>query len=185
VRYDIFFVRRDPGQKFADALDAKADSDDGDPGPLSAAEREQWDRIVARARGVLGEFEQFTTDTSCELVESASGIQLILIAGEASITVASVDPAADAVALMEKIYALARVVEDETALDGYDPQLQEPISSHDDVTGRVPIVPPLPEDGETDTRAVRSTSQQPAADADDAPVPALRPGRRWWEFWKP
>ena len=42
MSYDIYFVRRDPGQSFADALDATEDSFDGDPGSLGSAELEQW-----------------------------------------------------------------------------------------------------------------------------------------------
>ena len=102
--------------------------DGGDPGPLGSAELEQWERITTRARQILDGIEEFGTENSRELADSGTGIQLSMIADEVSITVPNERPEQDAVSLMAKVYALARVVEDETGLEGYDPQLQEPIT---------------------------------------------------------
>ena len=55
MSYDIYFVRRDPGQSFEDALDATEESFEGDPGPLSPVELEQWDEVLPVARAVLGD----------------------------------------------------------------------------------------------------------------------------------
>ena len=55
MSYDIFFVRRDPGQTFEDALQDVEDSyEGGDPGPLTDTDLEVWDALLARARDVLG-----------------------------------------------------------------------------------------------------------------------------------
>ena len=52
MSYDIYFVRRDPGQSFEDALDATEESFEGDPGPLSPVELEQWDEVLPVARNL-------------------------------------------------------------------------------------------------------------------------------------
>ena len=165
MSYDIYFVRRDPGQTFADALDATEESYGGDPSPLGSAQLEQWERITTRARQVLDGVEEFATDAkSRELSDAATGIQLSMIADEVSITVPSERPDQDPDALMAKVYALARVVESETGLEGYDPQLQEPIT---DPAQR--LAAPAP-------RSAASTTE---------PAPAQPSGGRpWWKFWK-
>ena len=51
MSYDIFFVRRDPGQTFEDALDSLEDSyEGGDPGPLTEEDLELWDAVLPRAQ---------------------------------------------------------------------------------------------------------------------------------------
>ena len=49
MSYDIFFVRRDPGQTFEDALDGlEASFEDGDPGELTEVDLEHWDALLPR-----------------------------------------------------------------------------------------------------------------------------------------
>ena len=165
MSYDIYFVRRDPGQSFADALDATEESYGGDPSPLGSAQLEQWERIIARARRLLDGIEEFATDSkSRELADAGTGIQLSMIADEVSITVPSERPDQDPDALMAKIYALARVVESETGLEGYDPQMQEPIT---DPSQR--LADPMP------SSAASTTEPSPAKPSG---------GRSRWKFWK-
>jgi hypothetical protein len=79
---------------------------------------------------------------------------------------------------MAKVYALARVVEDETGLEGYDPQLQEPITDpHQRLGSSSPAAP----------SAVPPTPATPAAPAPrvSQPPPAKpATGRPWWKFWQ-
>jgi hypothetical protein len=178
VSYDIYFVRRDPGQTFADALDATEDSYDGDPGPLGSAELEQWERITTRAGQILDGIEEFGSENSRELADSGTGIQLSMIADEVSITVPSARPAQDAVSLMAKVYALARVVEDETGLEGYDPQLQEPIT---DPRQRLESSPPVTASA---TPPAPATASAPPPGATPPPSAEPAPGRPWWKFWQ-
>jgi hypothetical protein len=184
VSYDIYFVRRDPGQSFADALDATEDSYDGDPGPLASAELEQWERISTRAGQILDGIEEFATANSRELADSGTGIQLSMIADEVSITVPSERPEQDAVSLMAKVYALARVVEDETGLEGYDPQLQEPITDpRQRLASSSPAadVPPAPA-ADVPPAPPASTGSAPEATEPRPATPAT--GRPWWKFWQ-
>jgi len=176
VSYDIYFVRRDPGQTFADALDATEASYDGDPGPLGSAELEQWERITSRAGQILDGLEEFGSANSRELADSATGIQLSMIADEVSITVPNERPEQDAVSLMAKVYALARVVEDETGLEGYDPQLQEPITDPRQRIAASTPASPLPPAPASATAAAPQAAQPPPA------KPASR--RPWWKFWQ-
>ena len=50
MSYDIFFVRRDPGQTFEDALDElEASFENGDPGELTEVDLEHWDALLPLA----------------------------------------------------------------------------------------------------------------------------------------
>lgn len=186
MSYDIYFIRRDPGQSFEDALERTEDSyESGAPGLLTSVELEQWERIVPHARAILGEIEEFTGESERELSHHATGVQLSIFPGEISITVPYWHSDEDSVSVMEKVYALARAVEDETGLEGYDPQLGEPIrdaprsaahSTMGDVSHRL------------DSEEFRETGRIPASSQPAAPPPEPAPPatstRRWWEFWK-
>jgi hypothetical protein len=98
---------------------------------------------------------------------------------------------------MSTVYDLARALEEATGLEGYDPQLDEPVSdtsdtsptrrrwdddseedeNDDDLPGRSPTRPVT---GRSGTSGTRGTAR--ASDAAAAGVPAER--GRWWEFWK-
>ena len=184
MSYDIYFVRRDPGQSFDDALDATEESYDGDPGPLGAADLEQWDRITTRARQILEGVDESGTEMSRDLSDSVTGIQLSMIADEVTITVPDRRPDQDSVTLMAKVYALARVVEDETGLEGYDPQLQEPVTDPDLRVGALTTKPTTGQDDDDNLGGAQwpIPAQQPAAT--EPPLPQSAGHRRWWEFWK-
>ena len=64
MSYDIFFVRRDPGQTFEDALDELEESfENGDPGELTEVDLEHWDALLPLVREILGDVEASTTRT--------------------------------------------------------------------------------------------------------------------------
>ena len=184
MSYDIYFVRRDPGQSFDDALDATEESYDGDPGPLGAADLEQWDRITTRARQILDGVDESGTEMSRDLSDSVTGIQLSMIADEVTITVPDQRPDQDSVTLMAKVYALARVVEDETGLEGYDPQLQEPVTDPNLRLGALNTPPTSDQDDDEGGGRAQGPidAQQPAPTQPPLPQPAGH--RRWWEIWK-
>ncbi len=183
VGYDIYFVRRDPGQSFEDALEDTEDSyAHGDPGPLTEVELEQWERILPRARSILGEVEEFADASTRELSHPATGVQLSIFRGEISITVPYDQSGVDEVEVMEKVYGLARAVEIETGLEGYDPQLGEPIRDALGASFR-----PTPRSGRAaadDERGVAGGASSPAEPPGSEATSKRRPRRRWWEFWK-
>lgn len=189
MSYDIFFVRRDPGQAFEDALDELEGSfENGDPGALSEADLEHWDALLPRALDILGELDLEEDDESARrLVARASGIELSVIPGEIEIHVPDDRAVDDDIELMSEVYELARAVEDVTGLEGYDPQVGEPVSDHDDdVTTRRSWPVATPDDDEDDdVSPTGTTGPQHVPDmAPDRPAPRDLAQRRWWEFWK-
>ncbi len=190
MSYDIYFVRREPGQSFEDALELTEDGFDGDPGPLTSVELEQWDRILPLARRLLGDLEEFGDATTCELLHPATGVQLSLMAGEASIAVRR-GADVDALLLMEKVYSLARIVERETGLEGYDAQLAAPVSEQR-VSQAGSLAAQSGDDAGPRAHAgavVAGGSPLQPAPTGAAVAPAAGPatqvrGPRWWEFWK-
>ncbi len=194
MSYDIFFVRRDPGQTFEDALEGVEESyEGGDPGPLTDEDLEQWDALLPAAREILGSGAELTQDhdESRELTDPVSGIGLTLVSGELQIHVPeSTATGDDDLAVMARVYDLARAVEDATGLEGYDPQLGEPVSDASDTspTRRLWVGE---DDDDEDDRYDGPGATVPAAAARGAldpepfdPEPPAR-SRRWWEFWKP
>lgn len=191
MSYDIFFVRRDPGQSFEDALDElEGDLDEGDLGELSDADLEQWEALLPRAREILGEVEVTEDDESTrQLVALGTGIELTLISGEIEIHVPSDRSDVDSLELMSTVYDLARAVEDVTGLEGYDPQAGEAVS--DAYGSDTPTRRSWPGDGpdEDDERPAAAPIRQDAVSVADprpemAPDEQERPRRRWWEFWR-
>lgn len=184
--YDIYFVRRDPGQPFEEALDDTEDAFDSDLRPLDEEEVEQWDRIVSRAREILGDIEVFADDVSRELTDPTTGVELTMTPLEVAITVPYGEATADSVALMTKVYALARAVEDETGLEGYDPQLGEAVSDARPEALRGRPLPKSPSDEWDESAATAPpTAPPPGETVTSRPERHERPGaRRWWEFWK-
>ena len=184
MSYDIFFVRRDPGQSFEDAIDATEEEfADGEPGPLKDVDFEVWERILPRARAILGDIEVFENAESRSLTHPPTGIELSLIRGEVSINVDPGQSAVDSVELMRTVYALARAVEDETGLEGYDPQLGEPVTDVRAEKGRGPLPTRHAEQEDEDhgPTGVITRPERP----ETAPVAQPPAPRRWWEFWKP
>lgn len=190
MTYDIFFVRRDPGQTFEDALDELESSiEEGESTELSEDDLETWAALVPRAREILGDIEvDDSEEVTRELVARDTGIELTFLSGEVEIHVPSDRPGVDELDLMGTVYELARAVEDVTGLEGYDPQVGEPVSDaldQDSPTRR--RWPDEPDDDAEDDAA--ATRPGPARASVGDPRPEMAPGpaahpRRWWEFWR-
>lgn len=194
MSYDIFFVRRDPGQTIEEALeDVEESYDGGDPGPLTDEDLEVWESVLPLLREVLGPgVDVREDDETREASDPATGIGLTFFQGELEIHVPEHRVAGDEdLALMSTVYELARAIEDATGLEGYDPQLGEPVS---DTSESSPTRRRWADDetagdaDDADGRVVaRATMpRQPGALESEpfAPEPGRTP-RRWWEFWKP
>jgi len=199
MSYDIFFVRRDPGQTFEDALDdLEASFEGGDPGELTDVDLEHWDAILPLAREILGEVEVDDDDEETrELTAVSRGVELTMIQGEIAIRVPDERSPGDDLELMQAVYDLAHAVEDVTGLEGYDPQLGEPVSDRPEDETPTRRRWPDDADDEDDTggpcgggagQGVGPRTLTGAAAAD--PRPEMAPdvprdsARRWWEFWK-
>ncbi len=191
MSYDIVFVRRSSGQSWDEALHEQGGGSGPSPaGPgLTEVEQGQWQRIVRLARDVLGEVgevDEVDGATPARLVEPAAGIELTFSGRRAAISVAYGHDG-DALAVMERVYALARVVEAETGLQGYDMQLGEPVTDAPERLGldamrRVATARP---DQDDETEGPRRSALSPR------PEPGLEmsardrvAGRPWWRFWE-
>jgi hypothetical protein len=138
MSYDIFFVRRDPGQTFEDALDELEQSyEGGDPGPLTDDDLELWAAVEPAAREILGPGAELTQedDEVRELTDPRTGIGLTFFQGEFEIHVPGAAVAEGRATLMVVVYDLAGAVERATGLEGYDPQRSEPVSELIDPAG--------------------------------------------------
>lgn len=124
MSYDLIFLHREPGQSWEDAREAA-----GEAAAASLPDPAVWNRILADARQILGEVSVFVTDRYYELDHEQTGIQLLCNASEGiGITVPYWHSDANAHVVTQMIYRLGRVVEEATGLEGYDPQLGQPLS---------------------------------------------------------
>ncbi|MFG3486343.1 hypothetical protein [Streptomyces sp. NPDC047972] len=128
MSYDIYFLSRDKGQSWDDVLEA-AEAKAGNNDPIPDELLEAWQRIVPQARVLLGnvditEYEQEPRDLS----HSDTGIDLSVFGDEVSITVPYWHTGDRAAAVLGKLFALSAVVEKETGLTAYDPQVEMPLA---------------------------------------------------------
>ncbi len=186
--HDIYFVRRDPGQSFDEALEQTEEAYEGDPGPLTAAELEQWDEVLPHVREVLGDVEVFGDEATRELTHAKTGIELTLFNGEITIHVPQEDPDPD---VLSTVQGLALAVERATGLEGYDSRLGAPVSgpegsagpSHRESTEGSDDWDDDWDDGaESDGTSTTLPAFRRPVDDDGEPTSASP--RRWWEFWR-
>ena len=95
-------------------------------------------------------------------------------------------PGSDDLEVMSTVYELARAVEEVTGLEGYDPQLGEPVSDTSDISPTRRRW----DDDDGRRRPGRRAGGPPGRAAAAAPSSSPRSTRRprgrarWWEFWK-
>jgi hypothetical protein len=128
VSYDIYFLSQRDGQSWDEVLEAVEDAAEHSE-PIPSRLLEAWDRIVPQARILLGEvditeYEQESRDLS----HSATGIDLSVFVDEVSVTVPYWHAGDDAAVVLGKLFALSDVVEKETGLTAYDPQIERPLA---------------------------------------------------------
>ncbi|WP_089255430.1 hypothetical protein [Asanoa hainanensis] len=123
MSYDLMFLRRQPDQSWDEALEAAEDYQDFGAGP----DDEVWQRVLTRARLLLGEVTAGLTDDGGEISHDRTGIQLSLYADSAEMSVPYGETGEGATAVLRTMFLLGQVVEEETGLEGYDPQLEQPI----------------------------------------------------------
>ena len=123
MSYDLIFLRRKPGQGWDEALEAADAEDEFGAGPAP----DVWQRVVERARLLLGEVSLFVTDDCGEINHEPTNIQLDLFADSAELHVPYGATGNGATAILQAVYLLGQVVEEETGLEGYDPQVGAPM----------------------------------------------------------
>jgi hypothetical protein len=126
VSYDIYFVNRNEQQSWEEALEALEGM--GDEAALSTEMLDAWDRIVPQARVIFGDLSLFEGGDSLELTHSISGLQLSIYGNEVAITIPYWHTGDTAANVLAMAYKLGAVIESETGLQGYDPQVGTPLS---------------------------------------------------------
>jgi hypothetical protein len=127
VSYDIYFLSQRKGQCWDEALEAMEDAAE-DSEPIPDRLLKAWVRIVPQVRTLLGEVEitEYKQE-SRDLSDSGTGIDLSVFGDEVSITVPYWHSGDDAAAVLGKVFALTAIVEKETGLTAYDPQVDRPL----------------------------------------------------------
>lgn len=121
VSYDLRFVPRNPGQDWEEALAAAEDSF-GQDRTVGSELADTWERLVDRSRPLLeGPIELYLTREFRELSDEGTGITLTLFAYEAGLTAPYGH--GEPKRLIATLFALARVIQEETGWRGFDPQL--------------------------------------------------------------
>lgn len=129
VSYDIYFLNLRPGQSWDEALEElEARNEDVVEGLVTPELVQSWDRIVPQARELLGEIDLFENGETCELSHKATGIQASVFLDEVAITVPYWHTGDQARRVFGMLYALAAIIERETGMQGYDPQVELPVS---------------------------------------------------------
>jgi hypothetical protein len=124
MSYDLIFARLAPGQTWQDHVDVDRDLDEiefADERPLDPA---AWQRIVQRVREFLPE----VVDEDCELGDENTAIQVLCTADEASVQVPYWHTGPMARHVVATMYRISAVIEEETGLSGFDPQIEQPIA---------------------------------------------------------
>jgi hypothetical protein len=132
MSYDIILYRRQPEQTWEEAREAEeaailAQGDEPDP-PLTREDLAAWERILRQAREYLDEVTVTEGDFWHELDHAETGIQLGFRHGSAGISVPYWTGGDAAAAVLGKAYYLALIVERETGLEAYDPQVEAAVA---------------------------------------------------------
>jgi hypothetical protein len=137
VTYDITFVRRRPGRSLLQALEDRAAEYDPDAElqsmSLSTDQRTVWDRIVRRVTSEVGSTtaEEFLYSLTLWREGPSGHLQLDYDGDSADIEIPYRYPGSAALAIVTEAYQIARIIEEETGLDGFDGQTGQPTALGD------------------------------------------------------
>lgn len=169
MSYDITFIRKTEKQTWQEALqahEARVMAREPWGAPAPEATRAEWRRIAALLLEVHAGMELTEAPHVLELTDLQSGLQVALYEDEADISVPYWHAGEEAQALVGVMRRLAAIVERETGLVGYDPQLDARFLDAQEAPGQEAAI-------------MTSMSDK------------IRRGelfgkkeRRWWEFWK-
>ena len=125
MSYDLIFARLAPGQTWQDHVNADGDPDELDLADERPLDSDAWKRIVQRVREILPE----VVDEGDELGDEMTAIQVLCTAGQASVQVPYWHTGAMARHVVTTMYRISAIIEEETGLTGFDPQVEQPIAN--------------------------------------------------------
>jgi hypothetical protein len=137
MTYAVYFLRREPGQSWEDAMAALEERAGNGEAP---ARPEQWDQVVAAVRGLLGDVDVSEGPPDWEIDDPKTAIEVSCFAGQWSMMVPYWWDGEGAAKIAGYLRAIAGIVHDATGLDVYDPQVEEVAMTSDEWTGKAAAV---------------------------------------------
>ncbi|MCF2527837.1 hypothetical protein [Yinghuangia soli] len=119
MSYDVYFLAREAGQSWEDALDALEHRVRDESLPTG------WDDVVRGVGELLGGVEVSAGPPSWCMGHRKTGIEVSCLAGEWSMSVPFWTSGDAALGVVDRLKAIAAVVEAATGLSAYDPQTGE------------------------------------------------------------
>ncbi|WP_042374527.1 hypothetical protein [Streptacidiphilus neutrinimicus] len=133
MTYDIYFLRVEPGRTFDETMQEvnSAYDPEAEPDPmnLTGDQRAVWDRLTQRISREVGPItsEEYLYSLTLWRDGPAGHLQLDYAGDSASIEISYRYPGQAALPIMAEAYRIARMVEEECGLEGYDAEVDQSI----------------------------------------------------------
>jgi hypothetical protein len=137
VTYDLYFFRVPPGRTYDEVVDERnaAFDPDAEPEPMNLTDdhRAVWARIVDRVSREVGPAtsEEFAYNLTLIRSGPAGTLQLDYDGESAAVYIAYRYPGPAALPIMWEAYRVARLVEEESGLEGRDDQVDQTVRTGD------------------------------------------------------
>ncbi|MEU1487189.1 hypothetical protein [Streptomyces sp. NPDC005752] len=137
MTYDIMFLRVPPGRTFDETLEEinSAYDPDADLKPMSLTrdQRAAWDRLIQRMSREVGPVttEKYPYSLTLWRDGPAGHLQLDYAGDSANIEIPYRYPGQQALPIMAEAYQIARMIEEESGLEGYDYEADQPVRTGD------------------------------------------------------
>ncbi|MEQ8766193.1 MAG: hypothetical protein RL885_19910 [Planctomycetota bacterium] len=154
MSYDVYFVRREAGQSWDQAVEGEEDEER----PWPAIEREE---LASKIRQHCPHIEEWRGRGSIELTDLDTGMQVFLYGSSAGMCIAYSHDGPDTERVMRTAFEVARIIEESSGLSAYDPQAGRGLFE-----GEQPEREAAAEMGQT-SRALTEVDS-----------------KRWWQFWR-
>jgi hypothetical protein len=128
VSYDIYFLKREPGQSWEDALEALEEQA---AGPEVLTRPSGWDQVVSGVRYILGDVSVLENPPVWAMDHEPTGLQVSCFSREWSITVPHWSDGDAAMTIAGHLRAIAGIVQTATGLEAYDPQVEIAVTTEE------------------------------------------------------
>ena len=118
MSYDIYFLKRESGQTWDEAMAVMEEEADG---PEDLSYPSSWDEVVAGVQEILGEVSVLENPPAWEMDHEPTAIQVSCFSGEWSISVPYWSDGDAAKKTAGHLRAVAEVIQRATTLEAYDP----------------------------------------------------------------
>lgn len=122
MSYDLIFAWRAKDQSWDDVLETM-DESETDPSP----DADVWSRVVMRAQDHVGNISVLESERVHDIHHETTLVQLTVFRDSAEMHATYGATGPDALRQLATMYQLAGIVEEETGLECYDPQVEMPL----------------------------------------------------------